>query len=124
MDGFNIIDIIINAIEVKLEIPCFNQICTEDLDHAYVIFKVIDSRSGMILDNVSNCEYYNIDITFWSNNPKDLLRYREIINSLKLNGFRYLRSFDLLDENSSQVNQENKYYGKLMEFKYKHMFNF
>lgn len=123
MEEFDIVDLIINTIEEELGIPCFFMICDVDLYEPYVIFRV-DEREVDSFDNENLNEYYNIDITLWYTNPKDMMLYRIIKQKMKEKGFRYKKSYDLIDENTNDVNGvEKKYFGKLLEFSYKVFIN-
>lgn len=118
-EEFDIIDIIMNSIEKELNIPCFFLFCEEDLVDPYVIFQVTSEQETDVFDNSPIGEYYKLEITLWYTKPSDSILYRKIKNKLKEKGFKYKKSWDIIDENSNKTSETVRYYGKLMNFEYK-----
>ena len=118
-EEFDIIDLIMKSIETDLSIPCFLQYCDEDLVNPYVIFKVTSESENNYFDRNYLTEDYQIEVTLWYTSPKDTLLYKRIINKLKEENFKYKKSYDIFSENMNNVNEVQKYLGKLMIFSYK-----
>lgn len=118
MKDFNIIELLMSSIENELNIPCFYMFCDEELLTPYAIIK-IEERENSIFDNESISDYYNVEVTLWYTSAKDVMLYQKIKKKLKEKGFIYENSWDLIDENSSNITQTTTYYGKLMSYKYK-----
>lgn len=121
-EDFDILELIMTLIQDELNLPCFYLFCEEDLFQPYVIFKINDNKDIDKFDNGYISEFYSVEITLWFTNAKDTLLYRTIKNKLIENGFRFDRSYDLLDETSNKTAETVRYYGKLMEFRYKRFY--
>ena len=119
MEEFDIIDVIMRAIESDLSIPCFLMYCDEDLVNPYVIFQITNESENNHFDDTYLTENYNVEVTLWYTDAKDTILYKRIINKLKEENFKFKRSYDIFSENMNRVNEVQKYFGKLMEFSYK-----
>ena len=119
MEEFDIIDVIMRAIESELSIPCFLMYCDEDLVNPYTIFQITNESENNHFDDAYLTENYNVEVTLWYTDAKDTILYKRIINKLKEEGFKFKRSYDIFSENMNSVNEVQKYFGKLMEFSYK-----
>lgn len=118
-EEFDILEVIMTSIEEELNIPCFFMFCEEDSVDPYVIFQVTSEQETDVFDNSPIGEYYKLEITLWYTRPSDSILYRKIKNKLKEKGFKYKKSWDIIDENSNKTSETVRYYGKLMNFEYK-----
>ena len=120
MEEFDIVDLVIDTIENEIEgLPCFFMSCEEDLTSPYIILAVTNEQDSDRFDNEYLSEFFNLDITLWFTDPRDMGLYKKVKRVLKNKGFKFKRAYDLVDENSNETVGVDKYYGKLMEFSYK-----
>lgn len=120
-EDFDILELIM-SLEEKLSIPVFYLFCEEDLTQPYIIFKILDNRDNNMFDDKYISEYYNVEVTLWYTSSEHTLLYKKVKKELENLNFIFRRSYDLLDESSNKTAETVRYYGKLMDFRYKRFY--
>nr|WP_195365916.1 hypothetical protein [[Eubacterium] tenue] len=73
----------------SLQIPCYYQECNNRKDY-YVLFNIFLEKDIEVADNISQATTYYITINYWyKKDCKDLVKYKEIKQAMKSNGFKF-----------------------------------
>lgn len=104
----SIYELIKNTVK-SLDIECYYSAAESRLDN-YAIYSVDTESETEHFDNKNFAIEYNVSIKYFYKKPNQMMKYREIINAMKKNGFSFITAYD--------DGKKDPYYIKEMEFVY------
>ncbi len=93
-----------------LGIECYYSTSESSLED-YVIYKINAESDSEFFDDSNLATEYSVSIRYLYKNPNNMMKYKDIIRTMKENGFSFVVAYD--------ADKENPFFKKDMEFIYK-----